>query len=1041
MKLVASAMPGSERATGASREPMHPTELIRSYLDGVRALAGAPSAALYLPASDGNTPPLLVHSGDREPPEELATLERALAWDRKCEGESVAAASSGLRLGAFPVRTVDGSALIALLSAHAGSAADVDASARRASDRRGWDNGTTRPACPWLGLRYPEPATPREQVEGAIERLPAEVWSWLLTLGSQLSQHVTRLDAAVRDPVTMLLDRGAFYVYLAESVAVAREDHNGLTVLLIHADGLANLNHEHGRSAGDEALAGIAALIPTLLRRTDLVFRYGGAVFAVLLPETDVELGAQVAGTVTAELSARGSVTAELSARGWGAAAAGFQFRAGVAGFKAGVAGFEAGVRASTYPSEGPVDDPLELVRRADQALLAASTGAGDSVSVWSAQLAADSRHSFDRLSGIFTGDTAKDYRNMALLWDSLQILNRGLGVPRLAAESVELFYRSLNPDRALLVSLGERGLEVLHQVTRLSRHGRTASGSRSEGYPGTLSAEDRLLIDRATATGEIQTTSATPEGNRRWAIPALTGGRCLGCLLLAGREDHLRVEDRDRRFLEAVLSQLALALEQSRQAQATLERKEEERQRLRNELGELRDALGNARFLFASDSMAELVQLVHRVAPSDVTVLITGASGTGKELMARTLHELSARKDGPWVVVDCGSIASSLIESELFGHVKGAYTGAGSDRIGRLAQADGGTVLLDEIAELPLEVQSRLLRFVQERQLVSVGSSSPRSVDVRIVAATNRNLPAEVAAGRFREDLYYRLNVIHLQIPPLSQRPSDIPLLARHFVRTFAVQYHKDVRGLAPDAEQALLTYAWPGNVRELQNRVLKAVLLCDGTEIGKRHLGLDRSSAEASADPSPTAASCADTTSGRGRLGGSSATPSQPELGDPATGDGGDACLDLADLRVLLRHQVAKALLRPRPLRRLLSDRLLQAADRLAGGRLRRGADLLGLAETTFRRRLRRLQEKGAPSSEGLPAGDWVELGALLDRVVESEVSASLMEDVETILLEEIERARPARKGLAARLFCVSLPTYRRRLAQLRPTEDAGD
>ena len=237
---------------------------------------------------------------------------------------------------------------------------------------------------------------------------------------------------------------------------------------------------------------------------------------------------------------------------------------------------------------------------------------------------------------------------------------------------------------------------------------------------------------------------------------------------------------------------------------------------------------------------MNELLSRARRVAATDTTVLITGESGTGKERLAQTVHQLSARRAKPFVIVDCGAIPATLIDSELFGHERGAFTGAQQRSLGRLAQADGGTVLLDEIGELPLDVQSRLLRFVQEKTISMVGGTRARTVDVRIIAATNRRLEDEVRAGRFREDLFYRLNVVRLHIPPLRERPDDVRLLAEHFARSFAAEQRKPVPGSRPRPRRACSAHAWPGNVRELQNVILQAVVLSEGDRLEVADLSL---------------------------------------------------------------------------------------------------------------------------------------------------------------------------------------------------------
>ena len=240
------------------------------------------------------------------------------------------------------------------------------------------------------------------------------------------------------------------------------------------------------------------------------------------------------------------------------------------------------------------------------------------------------------------------------------------------------------------------------------------------------------------------------------------------------------------------------------------------------------------------SPSMLKIFQLIARIASSTSSVLITGESGTGKELVARAIHNLGSRKDGPFVAVNCGGIPENLLESELFGHVKGAFTGADRDKQGLFVLASGGTLFLDEIGELPLSLQVKLLRAVQQKSVTPVGGTTPIKTDCRIIAATNRNLEEEVMNGNFREDLYYRLNVLQIRVPPLRKRPEDIPLLVQYFLDKYSREQGHEVQGISRFAMDALLKYSFPGNVRELENIIERSVALSASSLILPESLSL---------------------------------------------------------------------------------------------------------------------------------------------------------------------------------------------------------
>jgi DNA-binding NtrC family response regulator len=250
------------------------------------------------------------------------------------------------------------------------------------------------------------------------------------------------------------------------------------------------------------------------------------------------------------------------------------------------------------------------------------------------------------------------------------------------------------------------------------------------------------------------------------------------------------------------------------------------------------------------SPLMMELFTKIRRIAPHFRTVLVTGPTGVGKELVSKALHQLSPVAKGPYVPFNCSSISDTLAESELFGHVKGAFTGADKDKAGLFEHANGGTVLLDEVGELPLAIQAKLLRVLQNQEFQRVGSPTPRKVDVRVVAATNRHLPEMVKRGTFREDLFFRLCPVELKVPSLAERPEDLLMLERHFVKVFAAQYNKPLIGLTRRAQTLLARYSWPGNVRELESVIGHAGMMVESDVIDIRDLP-DRLRQQAASEP----------------------------------------------------------------------------------------------------------------------------------------------------------------------------------------------
>jgi len=311
--------------------------------------------------------------------------------------------------------------------------------------------------------------------------------------------------------------------------------------------------------------------------------------------------------------------------------------------------------------------------------------------------------------------------------------------------------------------------------------------------------------------------------------LPLVSRGRIHGVLNLARREENAFSPD-EVRFLMQVANQIAIAVENALAYSQITELKDKLAQEKLYLEDEIRTEMNFEEIVGKSAALRQVLKQVETVGPTESSVLIYGETGTGKELIARALHNLSARHSNAFVKLNCAAIPTGLLESELFGHEKGAFTGAIAQRIGRFELANRGTVFLDEVGEIPLELQPKLLRVLQEREFERLGSTRTLRTDARLIAATNRDLEAMVEGQKFRSDLFYRLNVFPVRVPALRERPEDIPLLVRHFTQQFARSMNKNIESIPSETMSALCEYHWPGNIRELQNVIERAVILSSG-------------------------------------------------------------------------------------------------------------------------------------------------------------------------------------------------------------------
>jgi diguanylate cyclase (GGDEF)-like protein len=956
-------------------------EILRSYVRLVARLSGAASVSLYVPPWAGGERELLLHEGRLGPLPELADADAVAASYRRFREEPggeddskgrLASGAEGL-LYRIPLRWV--------LSRSEEETAGPQ--------RRKRDTQPPPELTALIGLRFDRASAGGGRdllwFATAADALSDEGW-WkgFLGLAAGFAAHARTVSKTAFDHVTELPDRGSFQVELESVLAHAHEQGAPATLILLGPDDFGWVNQRLDRRSGDEVLREIARLLRTGLRADDHVARYGGAIFTALLAHTPGEDGRRVAENVVRRLREHRYHQDSLQLE-----------------FSAGIAVVEAG-----EPAEAQ-----ELIRRADQALSAAKGGHAGKVRVWEKGSDVENAGRLDRLQGIFTGDKVKDYRNMALLLDSVAVVAASTEPAELARSFTERLFETLHARRAGVLERARSGeFELLGGLER----GEEAT------RPFQLAARDLAIAAQACEGRNFIAEAANAPGEMPLcALPLFLQDRCLGCIVLEVDPNYVSFEGSDRKFLDALASEMAVALDRARLMERERERQREEKERLEAEVTDLRRVAHGSRLAYRSAAMEAVLTTARKVAHTDTTVLITGESGTGKEMLAHTLHELSPRRERPVVIVDCTAISPTLIESELFGHEKGAFTGAHTRKPGRLAQADGATVFLDEIGDLPLDLQSKLLRFVQEKQFTPVGSVVPRRVDVRIVAATNVDLRAKVADGKFREDLFHRLNVVRLHVPPLRERKDDIVHLANIFLQQFAALNRRPAHHFTGRAEKELEAYPWPGNVRELQNLVLNSVLFCDAAEVDVGDLHISAKPAARAADgprPVPPRAAPAD----RGEK-------DTPGPADPST-----------KLRQALAGEIAAVLQAGRkalvPIGKWLLADLILTADRLSGGISRRGAELLGLPETTYRRQLQGAT-RDAAAGLAVRSPRWPAVASVLEDLISGRRrETDVCRWAEACLLSEIESAVPGDAPTAAALLGVTEPTLRRRQAERR-------
>jgi diguanylate cyclase (GGDEF)-like protein len=864
----------------------------------------------------------------------------------------------------------------------------------------------------WLGLRF--------ESDGARLKLPLlnelinhpELINSLLILIGIVASHSCELRNTLVDPVTLLLGSSELHRRLDNLLARKQT----FCFLLINPDDFKQINQQHGRRIGDQILYQVAVVLRRLLGASAILSRYGAAHFAAIVPYQSHIISEKKA------IDLQQALTGQLYAK-----------RSIMLNFRIGMVTQSADSQSELSASS--------VILLADEALAAAKQSSKEMVMTWDDSIVSSSLSSHDRLRGIFSTAENKNYRNMLLLWEFSSLISTSSNLDSLLSQFVNCLYQHFEPTHLFVMALSKKASQ--NKASEQYKQTLISGCLKNDNKPSELSLLHQISCYQADVIEQCKQRSTmiyqcvkqkTDQSIANcYAFPIITEGRYLGCVYMQGSVDCFQIDPSDKLLVDALLGQIANLLERIHLESELKHHQQQEQLRLRQEVKALRSALEHANLVYCSPQMEKLLAKVQKVASTDASVLVVGETGTGKELLAQTIHSISPRASNPFVIIDCGSIPEGLTESELFGHEKGAFTSAGVENRGRIIEAEGGTLVLDEVGEIPLLVQAKLLRFVQEKQFTAVGSSKTRKVDVRIIAVTNRDLAKEVAAGRFREDLYFRLQVVEIKSPALRDRPSDIPYLIEHFLSVYSSQYKKPAKHLSMEARQQALRYPWPGNVRELQNLVIRAAILTDSSEIGPADFFLETSDqVEQLVSPSNDDS-----------IGHSISLPVDVSKSAFDYTHVRDVDLDpdnLAShwqkLRELVSHQIqlvtSQYPMPPIPFGDWLNDDLVLIAYKKADNVSRQAALLIGIPESTFRRKLKKA--RGLSVNNLAPrTSEWDEVRRQLSYLVERKNSRKqdLNKKIQQLLFSEIMELIPQNIGVSARLMGVSEPTFRKRLA----------
>ena len=866
---------------------------------------------------------------------------------------------------------------------------NVNTKNRRKADRTPIENNST--LC--LGLTFDNCVSewiPRGQFSSDYldNNDQFEFLKILLQLGVHLFEHVKKTNALLSDNMTSLSGRLEFQSNLTKLIS----DYPVVAVLLVSPRDFQNINKKYGHENGDKVIWEIAKNLSDCLRSSDLLSRFGGALFAIAVPLQDnkeIDLFAN-------------KIRKKLQQREYNGCATALNFCMGAA------------VVEHSVHNQSSAEKMAILINNADSAFHDAQTDNEYDYVLWHQDDNKKEKHQQDYIGGIFTADTATDYSNMLLLWDISNLIVSYNKFDILFSKVAERLAQTFDFNFVGIIANDSVKGNLSSLTVKVDEEGNSSrfdlSSKKLEkllSKVSVLNADDDYSNQNIVNKIVFQTTFSESSSEM---------------FFMVGKADHLILPNDSILLLTALVKQLGRAKSRLTLEEELNQNLQHQKQSLQTELDELKQSVQNNQLHYKSDLMTELMHKAYRTAMTNTTTLIIGESGTGKGRLVQAMHEHGERRNTPLVVVDCGAIPETLIESELFGHVKGAFTGAQNSFKGRIIEADKGTLMLDEIGELPLLVQSKLLRFVQEKEFIPVGATKLIKVDVKIIAVTNRELKEEVLHGRFRQDLYYRLNVLTLRTPALRERPVDIPLLSKYFLHKYSVEHSEEIKSLSEQTVDAMLKYSWPGNIRELENRLLQATVLCDNKIIELEDLNIDSTPREINFKLDSLLKPTSPTKSNEHKA---IKTIEDENHIKPASQD------YLKDINHHFSKQVEsiiiQSLISQAPLGRWLEDDLIQMTYDNCDQNARKAALRLGIPHSTLRRKIKKISHQNDPQSL-LRTAEWEGVMNCLLPVISSEITIA-EETIKYLKLELLKIIIIKTKSNVAHcsaIMGISEPTY---------------